>query len=266
MIERLNFYDIYGYLIPGMSWLVLVWLPFGLVGKNWLPAELSSALMALVLGYLVGHVLQRLAEQALPSTKKDASDRLRYPSDVLLDDQNNTFSREVKSRLEHRILIYFDIDVRNGRNPDPEVLKKRHQDAFMLCRRTLIQKGVASYAEQFEGMYVLMRGVMAACILAAAYYLGWALNGILPPSFIVILALGLILLTGKTKEVFWLLGVFLFILGDLFGSGRATSLETSFLFLGMCVASVFISIVCCIASQQFSHKFAETGYRDFCAL
>jgi hypothetical protein len=37
------------------------------------------------------------------------------------------------------------------------------------------------YAEQFEGMYALMRGLCTAFALAVAYYFGWAVSGMLQP-------------------------------------------------------------------------------------
>lgn len=167
MIERFNFYDLYGYLIPGFIFLALLWLPFGLTDETLLELDWSSALLGLVFGYVVGHLIQGLAIAGFPS------DKPRFPSDVLLDDDDKTFSPELQKRLVQRISQEFEIDVTNAGNPNPTILEKRRFDAFMLCRRRLIQKEVASYAEQFEGMYTLMRGVATACTFATGYYLGF---------------------------------------------------------------------------------------------
>lgn len=272
MIERLNFYDIYGYLLPGLTFLGLMWLPFGLVAQRWPPAEWSSALAALVFGYIVGHVLHGLAEQAFPLEVKDRNGELRLPSDILLDDQDESFSPEVKSRLVDRIQIRFNIDVGGARNPDPEVRKKRRQDAFLLCRRALLQEGGRSYAEQFQGMYALMEGVMAAGILAAAYHLGWALARFSPPLlqdvllYMGVAGLVVVVIAYKTTKVFWWIGTLLFVLGDLLGTSKGISLQTSFLLLGICLTSLFVSLRCYIAYRTFAWHFAATVYRDFCAL
>lgn len=66
MIQRFNFYDIYGYLVPGVVLLTAFWLPFGLVLGRWPSADWSSALVGLVFAYLAGHILRTVTESALP--------------------------------------------------------------------------------------------------------------------------------------------------------------------------------------------------------
>src|SRR4051794_30126801 len=77
MIERLNFYDVYGYLLPGSFLLFLLWLPFGIVTGAWPPGEVTSALIAVVIAYITGHLLQGLIREVLPS---DLPPARRYPS------------------------------------------------------------------------------------------------------------------------------------------------------------------------------------------
>src|SRR3989338_1398883 len=62
MIDRLNFYDLYGYLIPGLTLLGFLWLPFHLGTTVRLPSEWASAFAAAVLGYVAGHLLPPRAE------------------------------------------------------------------------------------------------------------------------------------------------------------------------------------------------------------
>jgi hypothetical protein len=50
----------------------------------------------------------------------------------------------------------------------------------MLCRRALLQHEVGSYAEQFEGLYALMRGWLTVAWLSAAYNMGWAIAPLIP--------------------------------------------------------------------------------------
>lgn len=47
MIERFNFYDIYGYLLPGATLVGLLWLPFGIITGTWPAAQLSEAVFVL---------------------------------------------------------------------------------------------------------------------------------------------------------------------------------------------------------------------------
>src|SRR5207245_9415145 len=49
----------------------------------------------------------------------------------------------------------------------------RH-NAFLVARQILIQGKAVSYAEQFQGMYALTRGLVSVFALAFAYWLGWA--------------------------------------------------------------------------------------------
>lgn len=114
MIKNFNFYDIYGYFLPGFTLLALFWLPFGITTDAWPQAasEVSSALAAVVFGYVVGHLLQTLARNAVPATIKDSDGNSRYPSDIILDKSDKLFSSDLKSELAGCIRKRFAIDVR----------------------------------------------------------------------------------------------------------------------------------------------------------
>ncbi len=288
MLERLNFYDVYAYLIPGIVFVGLLWLPFAVTNETFLKLDWSSALLVLVLAYIAGHVIQGLANSAFPSTKKDKGNR--YPSDFLLDHDDGTFCPEVKERLTRRILITFDLDVRDPiATADRSAVTKRRSDAFLMCRRALIQEGRASYAEQFEGMYTLMRGLTAAWILGSAYYLGLLIRyaerdllNIHAPLLFFESAVAIILLalltavrvvcsvdhTRKTKfqkQLFWLVTFLLFLLAALIPPEAVVAMAPSFL-IGLNVTLLFLFLRCYSAYDEFSRLFAATVYRDFCAL
>ena len=165
MIKNFNFYDVYGYFLPGFTLLALIWLPFGMFHDLWPRAELSSALVAIVFGYIAGNFLQILAAPAIPSTIKETWKR-RYPSEVLLDAGDDTFSPGFKEALTERIVARFG-----------EKYSSHPQDAFFRCRSFLVQHKAASYVEQAEAMYAFMRGLTAAFALGAVYHVGWALAG-----------------------------------------------------------------------------------------
>jgi len=272
MIERFNFFDIYGYLVPGLAFLWLLWLPFGLVVGYWPPAEWTSALAALVLGYLAGHLLFGLAEQVIPPKVKDRKGEIRLPSDILLEDGDDSFSPEVKNRLVDRILIRFGIDVTDAGNPDVKVLEKRRKDAFLLCRSALLHKGAASYAEQFQGMYVLMQSLTVVCLLAAVYHFGWALAMFVPVSLLdgplYLFAAGSVFaaLWHDSKKLFGLIPLLFFVLGGWLGTGNVLDYLTFSLLLGICFVLLFLSLRWHAAYRVFAWRFAEAVYRDFCAL
>jgi len=289
MIERLNFYDVYGYLIPGLVLVTLIWLPYGLTDGALVSIDWSSALLALVFSYIAGHLIQGLARVALPSTRKDKNGESRYPSDILLDDGGESLSPEVKSCLVRRIQDQFGIDVTNARNEDPEIRRRHRLDAFMLCRRVLIQKGVASYAEQFEGMYALMRGVTTATIFGVSYYIGllirsqvgfmdttikaWFLPAAVIDMFVIlILAISSLNLKAPGRKqlvqrwLFWLITALLFLLAVLVAPDKAHWVNSPSTLFYICFTLAFVSLRSYGAYHEFSRRFAETVYRDFCAL
>ena len=88
------------------------------------------------------------------------------------------FSKPLKERLAKLVKDDFEIDLGIERSParrnDQEFtpIGRQRQDAFFLCRGTLIREKIAAYPEQFEGMYTLMRGLATAGLLVFAYFGG----------------------------------------------------------------------------------------------
>ena len=184
MIPNLNFYDIYGYLLPGLTFLSLFWLPFGLIQKD-LPSEKwSSALVGLVLGYVSGHVLQIILQSTLPSDHEYFSAR-RFSSDRMLDADDSSFTQLFKTHLAGRIKESFGIDVDVSRrgpdfaNDQLKSLSQSRVEAWYLCRSLLLIGKANSYGEQFQGLSVLMRGLVGAFGLGLTYHLGFAAGNLL---------------------------------------------------------------------------------------
>jgi hypothetical protein len=176
LVEKFNFYDIYGYLLPGIVLVALFWLPFGLFLHFW-PNNLSDALIIVVLSYAMGHILQSFSSQLLSSAITDKFGRVRQHSDLMLD-ANTTFTAETKNKIDQISQKYFDLKLEPQDNPDQsaehqEAISRRRKDAFFQARSALLKDKRSSYWEQFEGLYALMRSVSAACAVAAAYFLGW---------------------------------------------------------------------------------------------
>lgn len=157
MIERLNFYDLYGYLLPGVAVIAVFYGPFWLVGSPHPTWEWSSAVAALVVAYLLGHVLQILARTAFGEVPR--------PSDTLITGPN-AFPEKLTTSLTTLAVEDFGLDLTRA---------SERQIAFESFRAAIQSKELPSYAEQHQGMYALTRGLAAASVLGAANTLGWTL-------------------------------------------------------------------------------------------
>jgi hypothetical protein len=174
LIDKFNFYDIYGYFLPGAAFLAVLWIPFGLVRHSWPSSEWSSALIAAVFAYIVGHLIQSLATNAIPSWKAKSTDTtIRYPSGVYLDAINNELPTPAKQKINDLMKTQFGLNLRVDQSGDSTIDKVRN-NAFLLARQILIQGKAVSYAEQLQGMYALTRGLVSVFALAFVYWLGWA--------------------------------------------------------------------------------------------
>ena len=177
MTKQFNFYDFYGYLLPGMLLLGLFWLPVGVLTQTWPDQDLSKALFLAALAYIVGHLLQTVAISVVPSTAVDSAKRQRMPSDLLLDTNNSKFSEDVKERLSKQVKELFGLDLGvtqdwDGKND----ISKNRQTAFFQARSYLIAKKAAQYAEQYQGLYAMMRGLGVSFLAGAMYLAGWGLS------------------------------------------------------------------------------------------
>jgi len=174
VIERFNFYDVYGYLLPGLAVLGLAWLPFGVISHSWPQNELLSAVVVLAFGYVLGHLLQNVATNAVPSTFRDNQRRQRRPSDLLLDKADTYFTDGIKQQIREKARAQFSVDLSVGADGDEQLSRSRNH-VFLMARQMLIREQLVAYAEQFEGLYAMMRGLAIACLLGACYLFCWAL-------------------------------------------------------------------------------------------
>ena len=94
MIDRFNFYDIYGYFIPGALLIALLWIPYGEMPSK----EISAALLMIVAAYIAGHILQIVATKALPS-KILFDGAYRTPSDLLLSTHPKAFPLDFRQKV-----------------------------------------------------------------------------------------------------------------------------------------------------------------------
>lgn len=280
MIERFNFFDVYGYFLPGLALITLIWLPFGAFQHKWPPRDLTSAAAALAFAYIAGHLLQTVAVRVLPSQMKIGKSR-RYPSDRFLDAEDRTFSAQFKSDVVSAVKRLFEIDLAS----DAKTAGSR-QEAFFLCRSLLVQKGIADYAEQFQGMYSLMRGLTAAFAAGAFYLIGWSMSSIscplvlrawMPVAFfavaaVIVIAIGIVARSWNQnsqpniERFIWIpLFVALCAAGAMVGRGSIASSQTFLLSILMAATALFSALRFFGAYRFFAQEFAKVVWRDFLA-
>lgn len=179
MIEKFNFYDVYGYLIPGLVILGLLWVPIGIFRGRWPSAALGSTILILIFSYLLGHLLQITVRAIVPPKPTDRYGKARFPSDVLLD-REGPFSQGLKRKIAKLCWDRFGIDVCLGQDPgntDEQAMgeiSKARNEAFLRARRVLQRDDKQGYAEQFEGLYAMMSGLVIALAGGAFYFVGWS--------------------------------------------------------------------------------------------
>ncbi|HSS98654.1 MAG TPA: hypothetical protein VLK33_16585 [Terriglobales bacterium] len=286
MIERFNFYDIYGYLLPGSVLVGLLWLPFGIIQQAWPAPELATTVLVLGFCYVIGHVLQTIATTAVPSKIKDKRGNLRAPSDLILDVDDTSFAVNIKSSLAACVAAEFRVDLqidKTSTGSESDEISRNRADAFFLCRGLLIREKIATYVEQFEGLYAMFRGLFLAFLIGAFYLTGWAsstctlycfrwaasaLTGI---GGIGVLISGLVAVNAskKAKKALadrWLLG---FLLAAVLGFGMclgatrsATGDYLQLFWIAVLVTSV-ASLRCYSGYRTFAMLFAQTVWRDF---
>jgi hypothetical protein len=270
---KFNFYDIYGFALPGFLLLAVLWFPFGLIENRWPDAEFSSALIGIIFAYFAGHVLQQVALHAIPSHLPNG----RYPSSVFLDENDHTFSRKFKEGLAEQIKSTFplaNLDVQpntsDGRADDVR------RDAFFLCRSALIKSKTVVYAEQFEGLYALMRGMCAAFAVGVVYYLGWSYSAWLPAwwsGFLsllgVVVALIAAVVVTRNRNKFARGGMIISLLaaafaaGQHFGAFTVASSEHRWQLIAAAVFCFFAAERCHAGYREFAAEFTKAVYRDF---
>ena len=184
MIDKFNFYDIYGYFLPGLALLGVLWLPYGIVQSAWPSSNWGSTIIAVVLAYLVGHLMLYVTTSVIPSNDvKKSSEKDRYPSVTVLDPDSSDLSAELRKKIGEAVTAQFKlnlgIDVGDGKTDTGDgKYDKVRNDAFLLARQMLIQEKAATYAEQFQGMYSLTRGLLAALAIGTVYFAGWAISAL----------------------------------------------------------------------------------------
>jgi hypothetical protein len=147
----------------------------------------------------------------------------------------------------------------------------------------LLREGVASYAEQFEGMYTMMRGLAAVSVVAAFYYAGWAMaDSVATPrlvdaapyaALLALLWIAAVTLFDWPKVMLssslWFVAVLSFPVGLYLGAVVATATLSSdaiSLLWVLSLAAVYFATRFYQGYRYFAGQFATTVYRDFYVL
>lgn len=162
MIERFNFYDIYGYLIPGAVWLALLGLPFYLTVPGLQLSVAALTTIGLGGGYLAGHYLSGLARVWLPSVKV---------SQTMLDDTYDKLAPTLKHECIKHLRLRFGLNW-----SDPGV----SGEVFYLFRTALLQGKAGSYVEQYQGVATMTRGLAVGALLTMVFYVAFVAGSVLP--------------------------------------------------------------------------------------
>lgn len=176
MIDKFNFYDVYGYFLPGLALIGVLWLPFGLIARALPTAEWGSAIATVALAYFLGHLMLYVSTNLVPSydVKKSIPGKERNPSETVLDADSSQLPKEIREMIAKAVSRAFQLEMHIESSTDE--YDGARKTAFSLARQQLIHDKAASYAEQFQGMYSLARGLVVAFAISVAYYLGWVLS------------------------------------------------------------------------------------------
>ncbi len=281
MIDRFNFFDVYGYLIPGLSLLALSFAPLIVVGALSPDIDLGSALAWVVLGYVLGLLLHAVARHLIPAFKvQDGMDV--YDSMEALDSQHCRFDASTLTRLQASIRKAFGLETAGGKSVD---LLRSRRDAFYCCRSWLLRRKLAGYSEQFEGMYSMFRSVSAASWMGSAYAIGFFAGtavhaqgnseGMTSAMFLLLVGVLAALLVqvcwkyewmkrksiGRVIAGLWVIAAA--ITGTLIGSRLSASHAQQATLVLLAAFAGLIGRISMKQFQFFNRQFSDTVYRDF---
>lgn len=190
----------------------------------------------------------------------------------------------MKSNLATCVKAEFGIDLEVSQvSTGSDEISSKRTDAFFLCRSLLIREKIANYAEQFEGLYAMLRGLSVAFGIGAVYLAGWGCSGCasqclgltgltlaLLGGFGVLAKSLLVLKHGsfprRVSADLWLL---LFLLTAAFGLGMRLGMTTPgpaghlAVMWGSALAALVASTRCYSGYRAFTMQFAKAVWRDF---
>ena len=171
MFERFNFYDFYGYFVPGgflcaslasfgyLAWILATGHPPTL--RN---VSLGDSVVLLFLAYVSGHVLQTLARafKILDDPNRNLGmNLLRLGKNP--EDKRRLFSEALCQRLHAVIAQRFSLPAVDANTVDEDACRER----FNLAYSHVVTSKPGSYAQIYSGHYALYRGLYSVSWLWA---------------------------------------------------------------------------------------------------
>lgn len=174
MLDKFNFYDVLGYLIPGsIATLALYW--FGVAGLrlSGLPAlggDLGSSLVFVGAAYVAGHLVQSIGHwwEGRSSDRSGGrlSERLLLPASALnAVERKHQFSADLQNRIIDSAQKLFVLPDAPS-NPREAAVWRR--ELFEQCYALLVQEDSVQHTEVFLAINGLSRGLVVASLIALA--------------------------------------------------------------------------------------------------
>jgi hypothetical protein len=239
--NRFNFYDFLGYIIPGSFVAVLLVYAIGAIcGDAALFLKYASGvgetIIFLVLGYLIGHLIQARGKQIEDKEKKSWGG---FFSVRFLKENDLHYMPDYKKLLKENAAQHFDLSVDlSGEGITDEMKDHRYQDIFDLCYEFDIQKGISRQVDTHNAIYGMFRGMLAV------REIGIALASIVTLRNIIVMA------------NYW------------FAKAQVNyDLEIPNLIIGVAILAFFITIGPFLQKrlEQVARRFADSVYRSFLA-
>lgn len=274
MIDRFNFYDVYGYFLPGVALLAFLLVPLDQLGFNLAAVDWQTFLLGAPFAYLAGHLVQQVSVATLRTEIKDEEGNWRYPSDPLLDEDGSGLSGSVRTQIVRYAAERLGLAVGGPRKEHNEKRAQERRDLFFICRKRLVDAGRGRYVEQYQGMYSLMIGLCGAATLGAGLSVGcavgpwlslpvWGVRTVLALAGLSLLAVSLY--RQDWRRSLWALAAVACVLGVVVGSAAGPSQGLFPLWI-VPILATFVARRSYHSYRYFEKTMAKAVYRDFVAL
>lgn len=170
MIPKFDLYDFIASLIPGIFFLLCIFLLSG-VPINGGMAETS---VLIVLGYVTGMILQGISQGLTEKILVKAWGG--FPSARWLLPDDNKFSNEYKSKIKQIVEDKYSFKV--GEEQLKEEQLKRNQEIFYICYNAVDKEKLSVRPQIFNAHYGLFRCLLTTFILLFFIEVGFILVGV----------------------------------------------------------------------------------------
>jgi hypothetical protein len=158
-------------------------------------------------------------------------------------------------------------------------VKAQREDGFRYCRDALLSSKNLSYAEQMQGMYTLMDGLVIAFGLGASYSLGWTVSAdsfqgiawFIGAAGLLVTVVVAVIWSFRDKRIpakqarLMLVSLMIAVLGAgyLMGDGKVSTPADRVSLGAMALVCTFAASSCYSTYKYFTIVYAQTVYRAF---